>query len=66
MQRRVLDVLDDDPLMTSAEVAALLGVNKKTVSRWAGAGLLPSVKTLGGHHRFRRSVVEALVEPGTP
>lgn len=57
------DVLDDDPLMTPVEVAQLLRVEPKTVSRWAAAGLLPSIKTPGGKHRFRRSVVLVLLDP---
>jgi len=45
-------------LLTRAEVARLLGVSPNTVTRWAREGRLPSQVTLGGHHRFARSVVE--------
>ena len=51
-----------DQLLTPAEVAALLYVDPKTVSRWARAGRIPSVRTPGGHRRFRRSDVQALVQ----
>lgn len=61
MSRLVTDVLNDDPLLTSAEVAALFRVDKKTVARWAKAGRLPSMKTPGGHVRFRRSAIEPLL-----
>lgn len=61
MDAYVKDALDDDPLITPGEVAELLRVNPKTVSRWAAAGRLPSLKTPGGHVRFRRSVIEALL-----
>lgn len=47
-----------DPLMTPGEVGRLFGVEAKTVSRWAKAGVLPCIRTPGGHNRFRRSVVE--------
>ena len=63
MSRFVTDVLNDDPLLTCVEVAELLRVDPKTVSRWAKAGRLPSIKTPGGHVRFRRSVVEPLLSP---
>lgn len=47
--------------MTPGQVAALFNVNPKTVTRWAGAGLLGSVRTPGGHRRFRASEVFALL-----
>lgn len=47
-------------LLTPGEVAALLRVDPKTVSRWAAAGLVDSIKTPGGHRRFRRSDIERL------
>lgn len=51
----------DDDLLTPAEVAAIFRVDPKTVTRWAAAKppKLASVRTPGGHRRFRRSVVEA-------
>lgn len=39
-------------LMRPAEVAALFGVNPKTITRWARGGKLPSIRTRGGHRRF--------------
>lgn len=55
------DALDNDPLLTSSEVAALFRVDQKTVSRWVGAGRVPSLLTPGGHHRFRRSVIDEIL-----
>ncbi len=52
-------------LMTPGQVAALFNVNPKTVTRWAGAGLLGSVRTPGGHRRFRASEVFALLNQNT-
>lgn len=47
-----VDPDDHDALLTPAEVASLFRVTPKTVTRWAEAGKLPAVKTLGGHRRF--------------
>ena len=48
-------------LLTPAEVARLLRVTPKTVTRWHRQGKLPAMRTLGGHRRFRRSDVERAV-----
>jgi excisionase family DNA binding protein len=47
--------VDNEPLLTPAEVAHLFRVDPKTVARWAKAGKLTSLRTLGGHHRYRES-----------
>jgi excisionase family DNA binding protein len=44
-----------------ADVARAFHVSPKTVARWADAGLLPHTTTLGGHRRFPRAAVEALI-----
>lgn len=46
-------------LLTPSEVAEMFRVDTKTVSRWANSGKLPSIRTLGGHRRFRRADVLA-------
>ncbi len=38
--------------LRAAEVADILHVSPKTVSRWANEGKLPFLKTLGGHRRY--------------
>ena len=53
--------LEPGPLLTSPEVAALFRVDTKTVTRWVGSGRLTSIRTPGGQHRFRESVVRALL-----
>lgn len=66
-------------LMTPTEVAREFRVDPKTVTRWAKAGRLPFILTLGGHRRYPRAAVlealgvseeeadaEADAEPGTP
>ena len=47
-------------LLSAAEVADLFGVDPKTVTRWAKAGKLTSIRTLGGHRRYRKSEVDEL------
>lgn len=48
-------------LLTPGEVAALFRVDPKTVTRWATAGRIGSIRTPGGHRRFRESEVNALL-----
>jgi len=50
-----------DELLTPAEVAALFRVDPKTVTRWAKAGKLTSIRTLGGHRRYRAAEVRLLL-----
>lgn len=52
---------DIEPLLTPAEVAALFGVDTQTVIRWARAGRLTAVRTLGGHRRFSEREVRSLL-----
>ena len=40
---------NDEDLLTPSEVAALFRVNPKTVTRWARAGKISAIRTLGGH-----------------
>jgi excisionase family DNA binding protein len=49
-------------LLTPAEVAALFRVDPKTVTRWAKAGKLTAIRTLGGHRRYRQSEVLNLLK----
>jgi excisionase family DNA binding protein len=52
---------EPEVLLTPAEVAKLFRVDPKTVTRWAKAGKLTAIRTLGGHRRYRRSEVESLL-----
>ncbi len=52
---------EQEVLLTPAEVASLFRVNPKTVTRWAKAGKLTSIRTLGGHRRYKDSEVKALL-----
>jgi excisionase family DNA binding protein len=53
--------LNDSRLLTPSEVASLFRVDVKTVTRWANAGRITSIRTLGGHRRFREIEVLALL-----
>ena len=57
---------ETEPLLTPAEVAAMFRVDPKTVTRWAKAGKLSSIRTLGGHRRYRESEVRALLGGALP
>jgi excisionase family DNA binding protein len=54
----------DESLLTPAEVAALFRVDPKTVTRWAKAGKLSSIRTLGGHRRYRADEVRRFLDGG--
>jgi excisionase family DNA binding protein len=48
--------------LRTAQVAELLQVSPKTVSRWAQEGRLPYLRTLGGHRRYPDAEIRALLE----
>jgi excisionase family DNA binding protein len=49
-------------LLTPGEVATLFRVDPKTVTRWAASGRISSIRTPGGHRRFRETEVRELLE----
>ena len=55
--------------LRTAQVAELLHVSPKTVSRWAQEGMLPYFRTLSGHRRYPdreiRALLETLSEPSS-
>jgi excisionase family DNA binding protein len=53
---------EPEELLTPSEVAKLFRVDPKTVTRWAKAGKLSSIRTLGGHRRYRAEEVHRLLE----
>jgi excisionase family DNA binding protein len=57
-----LSISGQENLLTPSEVAALFRVDPKTVTRWAKAGKLTSIRTLGGHRRYKESEVKALLK----
>ena len=54
----------EDRLLTPSQVAAVFAVNPKTVTRWAKAGQLHAVRTLGGHRRYKVSEIRRVLEEG--
>jgi excisionase family DNA binding protein len=53
------------PYLLASEVAAIMHVSPKTVSRWAKEGKLPHLKTLGGHRRYPERAIRAMVDDRT-
>jgi excisionase family DNA binding protein len=51
----------NEKLLTPGEVARLLRVDPKTVTRWANQGRITRVRTPGGHNRFRESEIRELL-----
>jgi excisionase family DNA binding protein len=56
---------ESETVFTPAEVAAMFGVDPKTVTRWTNNGQLKAFRTLGGHRRYRKSDLESLM-PAPP
>ena len=50
-----------DRLLTPSEVARMFRVDPKTVNRWANRGRISSLRTPGGHRRYREAEVLALL-----
>jgi excisionase family DNA binding protein len=48
--------------LKTAEVAEILHVSPKTVTRWAKDGKLPHSRTLGGHRRFPAEAIDRLAK----
>ena len=63
MNYEQFQALPNEALLKPNEVASAFRVDPKTVTRWAQAGKLEAVRTLGGHRRFRKvDVVRAMAE----
>ena len=58
-----LEIIMENPeqLLTPGEVALMFRVDPKTVTRWASAGRIGSIRTPGGHRRFRESEIRDLL-----
>jgi excisionase family DNA binding protein len=61
-QRSGKAVTNNPSYLSTGEVADLLYVSPKTVSRWAKEGKLPFMKTLGGHRRYPEAEIRQLAE----
>jgi hypothetical protein len=54
--------VEDDPLMTTREVAAFLKLSPVTVEMWRPEGRGPSFVRINNTVRYRRSIVEAFAK----
>jgi excisionase family DNA binding protein len=61
-ERRAMSRTSRPTYLRTSEVAGLLHVSPKTVSRWAQEGKLPFLRTLGGHRRYPDTEIRALAE----
>ena len=50
-----------EKFLRTSDVARMLHVSPKTVSRWAKEGRIPHLSTLGGHRRFPASEIDRLM-----
>jgi excisionase family DNA binding protein len=64
MENSMIMIEPFERLLTPAEVARAFQVDPKTVTRWAKLGKIDSVRTPGGHRRFRDSEVRRLLRAG--
>ncbi len=54
-------------ILTTTDVAKLLGLHVNTLKNWVRDGKLPSFRTIGGHYRIRvDELVESLKKNGIP
>ena len=51
---------NSEPMLTPGQAALILGVDPKTVARYARSGKLTYTRTLGGHRRFVESEIRAM------
>jgi excisionase family DNA binding protein len=51
----------DDPWLALGAASRLVGVGPDTLRRWADSGRVQSYQTPGGHRRFLRSSLEAMI-----
>ncbi len=52
--------------LSRGQVASLFGVSVSTVTRWARMGLIPAIRTPGGHYRYRADDIHRASREGSP
>jgi excisionase family DNA binding protein len=53
-------------LVTTFQAAKVLGVSPDTILRWIKSGKIPARRTLGGHYRIEKRIVDGLLEETEP
>jgi putative resolvase len=52
----------EDQLINIGEAARLLAVCQDTLRKWERKGLIESVRTIGGHRRYKMSDIKRIQE----
>ncbi len=55
----------DPEFLTAGQAAAMMGVSPRTIVKWSKEGKLPHQMTLGGHRRYMRHQIQAILEKNT-
>ncbi len=64
-----MDEVTKRTLITSEEVAAMFGVDPKSVARWVKRGMIPResyITTPGGHRRYYADMMQAIARGEQP
>jgi excisionase family DNA binding protein len=59
-----MTIPEPEILLTPAETANYFRVHVKTLTRWSKEGKIQSVRTLGGHRRYKLADVQRLLQDG--
>jgi predicted site-specific integrase-resolvase len=63
MTASATDITVEDPLLRRGKVAALFGVNPRTVPRWADAKKITAVRLPNGERRYPLSAITPYLPP---
>ncbi len=61
MNHLPISIAEAEDFLSRAQVAELFCVSPSTVTRWADAGKITCVRTLGGHRRYQKESIVKLV-----
>lgn len=53
--------MEDDKILSPGEAAAMLGIDPKTLSRWAKTNVIEHITLPKGHRRYRLSVINKIL-----
>src|SRR5258706_1368619 len=57
---------EDSEWLTLGQAARFLGVAQSTIRKWSDQGRVPAFYTPGGHRRYRRRDLEAVLDRSGP